>query len=93
MGIWSFVSVIADFVSPVTKEITETTDQIKIKLISQLVKCTLWVLQKILWNFNSTAILAFLELPPAGVFPIMLILGVNDSVYYITNQLISVIFP
>ena len=47
-GTWSFVSVIANVVALVSLDNTNLTDQTKMRLISQLVKGILRVLQKLL---------------------------------------------
>ena len=48
-------------------------------LISQLIKCISRVLQKLLKYINGTAVLTSFVLPAAGVFPVILILNLNDS--------------
>ena len=73
------VSVIANFVSPVAEEITQSADQVKMKLISQPIKGISRVLQKILRYFNGTAVLTSCLLPGAGVFPVILILNLSNS--------------
>ena len=51
------------------------------RLISQLIKGISRVLQKLLKYFNGTTILTSFVLPVAGVFPVILILNLNDSDY------------
>ena len=48
------------------------------RLTSQLVKGISRVLQKLLKYFNGTGILTSFVLPAAGVFPVILILNLND---------------
>ena len=67
MGTKSFVFVISNFVAPVAEEITQSSDQVTIILISQLINGISRVLQKLLKYFNGTAISTPL-LPGAGVF-------------------------
>ena len=47
-GTWSFVYIILNFVAPVTEEIVQTSYQVKMRLISQLVNGISGVLQKLL---------------------------------------------
>ena len=54
---WSFVSVILNFVSPIAEEITQSLDQVKIRLMA------FQDLQKLLKHFNETAILTSFVLP------------------------------
>ena len=49
------------------------------RLISQLINDISRVLQKLLKYFNGTAISTSFVLPAAGVFPVILILNLNDS--------------
>ena len=55
------------------------------KLISQLIKDISRVLQKLLRHFNSNDILTSFVLPSAGVFPVVLILNLNDSKFTILS--------
>ena len=48
--------VISNFVASVVKEITQSSDQVKMRLISQLIDVNLRVLRKLLKYFNGTAI-------------------------------------
>ena len=73
------MELIANFPSPVELVIRQDVDQVKIRLISQLIKGILRVLQKLLKYFNSTAILTSFVLPTAGVFPFIFTLDLNDS--------------
>ena len=59
--------------------ITKVYEQVKIRLISQLIKRILRVLQKLLKYFNGTAILTSFVLPLAGYFPVIFTLDLNDS--------------
>ena len=67
-----------NFVSPVPEEITHISDQVKMRISSQLIKEIPRVLQKLLKYFNGTAIFTSFVLPAAGVFPVMLISNLND---------------
>ena len=78
-GTSSFVSVILNFVFPVAVEITQFSDQVKMRLISQLINGISGVLQKLLKYFKGTAISTSFVFPAAGVFPVILILYLNDS--------------
>ena len=71
--------VILNFVSPATEEITQFLDQGKIRLTSQLINSISRVLQKLLKYFNGTIISTSLVLLSAGVFPVIVILDLNDS--------------
>ena len=68
------VSVIGNFVSSVAEEITQSVDQVKMRLISQLIKD----ISELLMHFNGTAILTSFVLSTAGVFPVIFILNLND---------------
>ena len=48
-----------DFAFPVAEETTQPVDQVKIRLILELINGILRVLQKLLKLFNRTAILTF----------------------------------
>ena len=50
------VSATANFVSPVAEEITQSLDQVRLTLVSQLIKGISQVLQKLLKYFNGAAI-------------------------------------
>ena len=78
-GTWSFVSVISNFVFPVTEELTQVDDHVKTRFTSQLINEISRVLQKLLKCLNDTAISTFFVLPAAGVFPVIFILDLNDS--------------
>ena len=73
------MSVILYSVIPTAEEITQFLDQVKSKLISQLINGISRALQKLFKYFNETAILTSFVLPVAGVFPVILILCLNDS--------------
>ena len=49
------------------------------RIISQLINSISRVLQKFLKYFNGAIISASFVLPPAGVFPVIFILDLNDS--------------
>ena len=61
------MSVVSNFVIPTAEEITHFLDQVKSRLISQLINGISRVVQKLLKYFNGTAILTSFVLPPAGV--------------------------
>ena len=67
------------FVFPVAEETAQFSDQVKMRLISQLIKGISRVLKKLLKSFSGTAILTSFVLPAAGIFPVILILNLNDS--------------
>ena len=75
----SFASVILNFPSPVELVITQSLDQVKIRLTSQLINGISSVLQKLLKYFNGTIISTSFVLSSAGVFPVIFILALNDS--------------
>ena len=51
-GTQSFVSIILNFVAPVTEEITQSSDKVKMRIISQLINDISRVLQKLL-NYSN----------------------------------------
>ena len=61
------MSVVSNSVIPTAEEITHFLDQVKSRLISQLINGISRVVQKLLKYFNGTAILISFVLPPAGV--------------------------
>ena len=69
------MSVISNFVASVTLEITQSADQVRIRLLSQLIKNISTVLQKLLKYFTGTAILTSFALPGAGTFSSYFYLG------------------
>ena len=73
------LSVIANSVASVAEEITQFLDQVKIRLISQLINDILRAIQKLLKYFNGTDISKYFVLRSSGVFPVILILDLNDS--------------
>ena len=75
----SFVSIILNFVSPVAEEITQSSDQVEMRLISQFINGISGLLQKLVKYFNDTAILTSFVFPATVVFPVILILYLNDS--------------
>ena len=54
-------------------------DHVRVRLISQLIKSILRVLQKLLNHFNGTASATPFVLPSSGVFPAIFTLDLNDS--------------
>ena len=87
------MSVILHSVISTAEEITRFLDQVKSRLISQLINGISRVLQELLKYSNGTAILTFFILLEAGVFPVILDLYLNDSDCYIFIWIISVILP
>ena len=65
--------------APVAEKIIQSSNQVKMKLILQLINGTSTVLQKLLKYLNGTAISTSFVLAAAGVFPFILILNLNDS--------------
>ena len=68
-----------DIPAPVKLIVTQFADQVRKRLISQLVKSISRVQQKLLNYFNGTATSTSFVLPAAGVFPVILTLNLNDS--------------
>ena len=64
---------------PTAEEITNFLDQVKWRLISQLINRISRFFQKLLKYFNGTNISTFFVLPLSRVFPIILVLDLNDS--------------
>ena len=77
-GTYNFVSVIANFPSPVELVITQFLDHVKIRLTSQLINGISSVLQKLLKYFSGTIISTSFVLPSSGVFPVICTLDLND---------------
>ena len=71
--------VIANSISSVAEEIIQLLDQVKIRLISRLINDILRAIQKLLKYFNGTDISKYFVLRSSGVFPVILILHLNDS--------------
>ena len=65
----SFVSIIANFVAPVAEEIIQSLDQIRMRLILQLIKGISRLLRKLMKYFNRIAILTCFVLALLGVLP------------------------
>ena len=87
----SFVSFISNFPSPVELVITQSLDQVKIRLTSQLIKRISRVLQKLLKYFHGTIISTSFVFPSAGVYPVIFILDLNDSEFAIICYHLQVI--
>ena len=58
---------------------TQSSDQDKMRLISHLVNGISSVLQKLIKYFNGAVTSTSFVLPAAGVFPVILILHLNNS--------------
>ena len=71
------MSVIANFVAPVAAEITQSLEQVKMRLISRLIKGISRVLPKLLKYSNGTAILTSFVLPIGGVLPVVFTANVD----------------
>ena len=82
---WSFVPVIAKAVTLSPLEITQFADQVRIRLISQLIKGILRVLQKLLQYVNGTAIFAF-------VIPSLLLLFKNFDLNSNGSESVIILF-
>ena len=67
---------------PVELIIKYFADKFKMKLISQLIKDTARVLQKLLKCFNGSDISTFFLLQSASVFPVIFTLDLNDSEFF-----------
>ena len=79
------MSVIENFFFPATEKITQFSGQVKMRLIWQLIKRILKLIQKLLNYFNGTAILTSLVLPAAAFCLIILILTLSDSEFTILS--------
>ena len=89
----SSVSVTGNFVAPVAEEIT-SADQVRMRLVSQLIKRILRVLQKSSKCFNSTATLTSFVLPSEGFFSCYFHVEFEwFRIYYNSMSIISVILP
>ena len=87
------MSVYLNFVIPTTEEITHFLDQVKSRVILQLIYGISRVLQKLLRYFNGAVILISFALPSAGVFLVMLILYgmIQIVLYYHLDHLYNVV--
>ena len=65
--------------TPVELVLMQFACQVRMSLMSLLVKSISRVVQKPLKYFNGTAVSTSFVLPAAGVFPVILILDLNDS--------------
>ena len=72
---------------------TQVDDHVKIRLISQLIKGIVRVLQKLLKHFTGNAISISFAFTSAGVFPVILTLKMNDSEFGIVAFGSSLILP
>ena len=77
-GTYNFVSVIANFPSPVELVITQSLDHVNTRLTSQLINGISSVLQKLLKYFSGTITSTFFVLPLSGFFPVIFTLDLND---------------
>ena len=68
----SVVSVIANFSTPAESVITQVDEQVRMRLVSQLIKGISRVLQKLLKYFNGTAISTSFALSAAEFFPLFI---------------------
>ena len=75
---WNFVSATANFACPVVEEILQSSLQVRLILVSQLIEVISRVIQKLFNYFNGTAILPYFELPLAGIFLVILNLDLDD---------------
>ena len=79
-----FVSVIAIiFVYTAEEEIKHCSCQVRMRLISHLIKGISRVFHKIIKHFNGTAAPKCFVLPLTGVFPVVQILDFNDLEFFI----------
>ena len=67
-------------------KIRHSKDQVRRRLISQLIKDILRVLQKLLKYFNVTAISTSFVLLVWGVFTVIFILDLNDSEFSVASS-------
>ena len=73
----AFLSVIANDVSLIAEELTQFSDQVKMRLISQEINTISTVPQKLLKYFNGTDILTSFTLPLAGGFSVNLVFDLS----------------
>ena len=74
----NFVFKFSNFVFPIAEEITQSSDQVRLRLSLQLIKSISKVFQKLVKYFNGTAIETFFELPSAVVSPAMIVFDFSD---------------
>ena len=79
-------SIISNFSSPVELVITQSLDHNKRRLTSQLINSISIVLRKVLKYFNGTIISTSFVFPLAGVFAVISILDLNDSVKLLSGS-------
>ena len=60
------------------EEILQSSLQVRLILVSQLIEVISRVIQKLFNYFNGTAILSYFELPLAGIFLVILNLDLDD---------------
>ena len=82
---YNFVSVIANFPSPVELVITQSLDHVSIRLTSQLINGLSSVLKKLLKYFNGTIISTSFVLPAAGVFPVIFTLDLTQQTFVLSR--------
>ena len=68
-----------NFVSQVAEEITQSSDQVKMRLTSQLINSISIILQDLLKYFNGAATWTSFVFLAAGFFPVILVLYLNGS--------------
>ena len=83
------------FFATLTEEITRSSDQVKIRLVSQWINGISRVLQKLLKYFKGTGVSTYFVLPGAGVFPVIWILYLIKWIRlcYIIIWIISITLP
>ena len=59
------------FFATLTEEITRSSDQVKIRLVSQWINGISRVLQKLRKHFKGAGLSTYFVLPGAGVFPVI----------------------
>ena len=74
----NFVFRFSNFVFPIAEEITQSSDQVRLRLSLQLIKSISKVFQKWVKYFNGTAIGTYFELPSAGVSPAIVVFDFSD---------------
>ena len=79
-------SIISNFSSPVELVITQSLDHNKRRLTSQLINSISIVLRKVLKYFNGTIISTSFVFPLAGIFAVISILDLNDSVKLLSGS-------
>ena len=71
--------VITNFLASIAAETTPSADQVRMRLILQLISGISRLIQKLLKYFNGTAISTSFTFPLFGLFPLISVLNLNYS--------------